>query len=90
MLQVDGRLRAAARAEMERSGPEWLHEIKHDGYCLIARKRNGRARLFTRRGCDWTARYLLICEAVAAIPAPSVIIDGEAVYCDAAGVGARS
>jgi bifunctional non-homologous end joining protein LigD len=59
-------------------GPQWVHEIKHDGYRLIARKRDGRVRLFTRRGYDWTARYPLICEAVAEIPAQSVIIDGEA------------
>jgi ATP-dependent DNA ligase len=67
-------------------GPGWAHEIKHDGYRLIARKRDGRVRLFTRRGYDWTARYPLIREAVAAIPAQSVIIDGEAVYCDGAGI----
>ena len=66
-------------------GPQWVHEIKHDGYRLIARKRDGRVRLFTRRGYDWIATYPLIREAVAAIPARSVIIDGEAVYCDNAG-----
>jgi bifunctional non-homologous end joining protein LigD len=76
----------ATRVSKPPVGPEWVHDIKHDGYRLIARKRNGRVRLFTRRGYDWTARYPLICEAVAAIPARSVIIDGEAVYCDAAGV----
>jgi bifunctional non-homologous end joining protein LigD len=38
-------------------GPHWIHEIKHDGYRLIARKRDGRVRLFTRRGFDWTERY---------------------------------
>jgi hypothetical protein len=37
-------------------------------------------RLFTRRGYDCTARYPLICAAVAAIPARSVILDGEAVF----------
>jgi bifunctional non-homologous end joining protein LigD len=66
-------------------GPQWVHEIKRDGYRLIARKRDGRVRLFTRRGFDWTDRYPVICEAVAAIPAPLAIIDGEAVYCDEAG-----
>ena len=48
-------------------GPQWVHEIKHDGYRLIARKRAGRVRLFTRRGYDWTDRYPRIGEAVAAM-----------------------
>src|SRR5580704_4140797 len=48
-------------------GPQWIHEIKHDGYRLIARKRGGRVRLFTRRGFDWTERYPRISKAVAAL-----------------------
>jgi bifunctional non-homologous end joining protein LigD len=67
-------------------GPEWIHEIKHDGYRLIARKRDDRVHLFTRRGFDWTERYPLIRDAVAKIPRDSVVIDGEAVVCDEAGV----
>jgi bifunctional non-homologous end joining protein LigD len=35
-----------------RAGPQWIHEIKHDGYRLIARKQDDRVRLFTRRGYD--------------------------------------
>jgi ATP-dependent DNA ligase len=66
--------------------PQWIHEIKHDGYRLIARKRDGRVRLFTRRGFDWTERYPRISAAVAALRAASVTIDGEAVCCDDAGV----
>jgi bifunctional non-homologous end joining protein LigD len=60
-------------------GPQWIHEIKHDGYRLITRKREGRVRLFTRRGYDWTDRYPLIRKAVAALRAASVTIDGERV-----------
>jgi ATP-dependent DNA ligase len=45
-------------------GPQWIHEIKHDGYRLVARKREGRVRLFTRNGFDWTDRYPRISEAV--------------------------
>jgi ATP-dependent DNA ligase len=40
-------------------GPQWIHEIKHDGYRMIVRKRDGRVRLQTRRGGDWTERYPL-------------------------------
>ena len=41
--------------------PEWLHEIKHDGYRLIVQRK--RVRLFTRNGHDWTDRHPLIVEA---------------------------
>jgi bifunctional non-homologous end joining protein LigD len=74
------------RASKPPIGPQWIHEIKHDGYRLIARKRGDRARLFTRRGYDWTDRYPLICKAVATIRTASAVIDGEAVCCDDDGV----
>jgi ATP-dependent DNA ligase len=67
-------------------GPQWVHEIKHDGYRLIARKRDGRVRLLTRRSFDWTDRYPLIREAVAALAPASAVIDGEAVWCDGDGL----
>src|SRR5258708_26839259 len=67
-------------------GPQWIHEIKHDGYRMIARKRDGRARLFTRRGFDWTNRYPLIRKAVAALRTESATIDGEAVWGDDGGL----
>jgi bifunctional non-homologous end joining protein LigD len=67
-------------------GPQWIHEIKHDGYRLIARKQDGRVRQFTRRGYDWSDRYPRIVEAVAAIRASSATIDGEGVCCDANGL----
>jgi ATP-dependent DNA ligase len=49
-------------------GPQWIHEIKHDGCRLIARKQDKRVRLFTRCGYDWTDRYPLIGNAVARHP----------------------
>jgi bifunctional non-homologous end joining protein LigD len=67
-------------------GPQWIHEIKHDGYRLIVRKRGGRVGLFTRRGYEWTDRYPRISAAVAGLRAVSATIDGEAVCCDDPGV----
>ncbi len=37
--------------------PEWIHEVKHDGYRLIVQRDGKRVRLFTRNGHDWTDRY---------------------------------
>jgi bifunctional non-homologous end joining protein LigD len=66
-------------------GPQWIHEVKHDGYRLIVCRRGGRVRLFTRRGYDWTERYPLI-RATAEKLAIDATIDGEAVVCNDAGV----
>jgi bifunctional non-homologous end joining protein LigD len=60
-------------------GPQWVHEIKHDGYRLIVRKAGDRVRLFTRRGYDWTDKFPLIVKAAAALRDSAVVIDGEAV-----------
>jgi bifunctional non-homologous end joining protein LigD len=74
------------RATKPPVGPQWIHEIKHDGYRLIARKRDGRVRLFTRNGFDWSDRYPRITAAVAALRTASATIDGEAVWCDRDGL----
>jgi ATP-dependent DNA ligase len=46
------------------TGPDWVHEIKHDGYRLMARRDPIGIRLLTRNGNDWFARYPLIVQAV--------------------------
>src|SRR3954447_18375729 len=66
-------------AKVAPSGPQWLHEIKNDGYRIIARKDGERVRLGSRRGLSWTAAFPLIVEALRAVPAESVMLDGEAV-----------
>jgi bifunctional non-homologous end joining protein LigD len=68
-----------SRALKPPSGPDWVHEIKHDGYRLIVRQDGEAVRLFTRRGHDWTDRYPAIASAAAKLRAKSFTIDGEAV-----------
>src|SRR5258705_10277074 len=63
------------------SGGLWLHEIKHDGFRVIARKSGARVRLYSRPGNDLTYRFPLIVEALAGLGLESCIIDGEAVAC---------
>ena len=60
------------------SGGQWLHEIKHDGFRVIARKDGDRARLYGRPGNDFTRRFPLIAEALTRLRLRSCIIDGEA------------
>jgi bifunctional non-homologous end joining protein LigD len=68
------------------SGGEWLHEIKHDGFRIIARKNGERVRLYSRPGNDLTHRFPPIVETLARLRSRSCIIDGEAVACDDNGV----
>jgi bifunctional non-homologous end joining protein LigD len=68
------------------SGSQWLHEIKHDGFRIIARKSGSHVRLYSRRGNDFTHRFPLIVDALARVRSRSCIIDGEAVACDDNGV----
>src|SRR5262249_19802672 len=68
------------------SGSQWLDEIKHDGFRIIARKDGQRVRLYSRPGNDLTRRFPLIVETLARLRSRSCIIDGEAVACDDNGV----
>ncbi len=61
----------------------WLHEIKFDGYRMQLRVEAGRARLLTRKGLDWTAKFGAIAKAAAVLP--DGIIDGEIVALDGHG-----
>jgi ATP-dependent DNA ligase len=63
------------------SGKPWLHEIKHDGFRVIARKDGARVKLYSRPGNDLTKRFPLIVEALARMRPRSCILDGEAVAC---------
>ncbi len=72
------------------AGGAWLHEIKWDGYRLIAFKTGAAVRLATRRGHDWTTRFPSVAAAVAALPAETAILDGEAIMEDANGVSSFS
>jgi bifunctional non-homologous end joining protein LigD len=76
----------ATATETAPSGKDWLHEIKHDGYRLQAHLENGRVRLFSRQGLDWTERFPIVARALADVPAKLAIIDGEVVVQTATGV----
>jgi bifunctional non-homologous end joining protein LigD len=69
----------ATLADKAPQSDNWIHEIKFDGYRLQARLDNGKVKLLTRRGLDWTAKFPAIAEAVATLPAKAALIDGELV-----------
>jgi bifunctional non-homologous end joining protein LigD len=59
----------AALVKNAPDGPDWLHEIKLDGYRMHARLDAGRVKIITRRGNDWTEKYPAIANAIAGLPA---------------------
>ena len=61
------------------AGPGWLHEMKYDGFRILARKQGERVEVWSRRGALFNHRFPRIAEAVGALPADHALIDGEAV-----------
>jgi bifunctional non-homologous end joining protein LigD len=68
------------------SGPGWLHEIKHDGFRILAQRDSAGVRLITRAGNDFSGRFPFITMAVGKLPMRSCLIDGEAIVCDENGL----
>lgn len=66
-------------------GQAWLHEIKFDGYRIVVHLRNGKARLMTRNGHDWTARLQALARQLELLPVQQAILDGELVALTAGG-----
>jgi ATP-dependent DNA ligase len=59
------------------AGPNWLHQLKLDGYRMHARLDGGRAEILTRRGNDWTEKHPTIANTIAGLPAQNAYLDGE-------------
>lgn len=72
------------------SGPGWMHEIKHDGFRIVAHRDESGVRLWTRYGNDFTAHFPLLADAIGALQVKSCIIDGEAIVTDADGLAVFS
>jgi bifunctional non-homologous end joining protein LigD len=68
------------------TGPEWVFEEKYDGIRALAERRAGRVRLWSRNGLDLTAGAPAVADAVRALPGGDLLLDGELVVLDRAGV----
>jgi bifunctional non-homologous end joining protein LigD len=76
----------AAPGDEPPAGPDWLHEVKLDGYRLLAFRRNGNVRLISRRNQDWTKQMKGLAEVIADRIPVDAIVDGEAVMLDPRGI----
>ncbi len=65
-------------------GDAWLHEVKWDGYRILATVARGKARLWSRNGIEWTAKLPELAEAVESLGFKSAQLDGEMVVLDGA------
>src|SRR5271154_5480384 len=74
------------RATKVPASPDWLHELKYDGYRLIVIRDGDRVKLLTRNGYDWTKRYPWIVESALKNRQKQFVIDGEAVILGVDGV----
>ncbi|MGL3107049.1 ATP-dependent DNA ligase [Bradyrhizobium sp. BR 1432] len=68
------------------SGPDWIHEVKHDGYRMLVIREDKRVRLLSRNGSDWTKRYPWIADAALKNRQKHFVIDGEAVILGVDGI----
>ncbi|GAA5483130.1 DNA ligase D [Haloferula sargassicola] len=66
-------------------GKEWRHELKYDGYRMIAVRTGDGTRLFTRSGLDWTDKFRELAADLDGLPGGEFVIDGEAVVFDGKG-----
>lgn len=76
----------AYQADRPPSGPEWLHELKYDGYRIEAICNGNDVRLFTRSGLDWTHRMPRIAAELARLNLRNSVLDGEVVVLDQRGI----
>ena len=59
-------------------GPNWIYEIKTDGYRAQVHIREGKVIVCSRSGYDWTQQFATIAEAAKKLKVRDAIIDGEA------------
>jgi bifunctional non-homologous end joining protein LigD len=69
-LQPSGFIRPAlpVLAHKVPAGEGWIHELKHDGFRIVALKDGDTVRLWSRNGRNWSADFLAITAAVMALP----------------------
>jgi bifunctional non-homologous end joining protein LigD len=69
-------------------GPGWLHEVKHDGFRIMARRDGLGVRLYSRNGYDFADRFPQVVQAISTLPVRSCFVDGEVIVVDERGLSA--
>jgi bifunctional non-homologous end joining protein LigD len=77
---------APTLAKVPPAGPDWLHEVKFDGWRMQLHVEQGDAALYSKNGTDYTKRFSALRDTIVSIPVKSAIIDCELVACDDTGM----
>lgn len=75
----------ATLVEAPPTGDQWLHELKFDGYRMLAHMKGGNVQFFSRNGKDWTSKFANLTKALTTLPVTTAIFDGEVVVVDEKG-----
>lgn len=78
-------LQLATLADAVPQGGAYVHEIKFDGYRMLALIENGHARCITRNGLDWTERFGRLVPQLESLPVSTAVLDGEVIAGGAGG-----
>jgi bifunctional non-homologous end joining protein LigD len=73
-------------AKQPPTGPDWVYELKHDGYRLLVRRQDTDVRVYSRNGANFTERFPRIVEAVRKLRVKSVLLDGEGIVYNGKGM----
>ena len=77
---------APTLAKLPPTGPEWLHEVKFDGWRVQLHVENGSATLYSKNGTDYTKRFRSLRLTIERLPVKNAILDCELVACDETGM----
>jgi len=72
-------LELATLADAVPQGPEWIHEVKFDGYRTLTVIDAGKVTMYSRSGLDWTAKYQALADRLKDLEIDNAILDGEIV-----------
>jgi len=78
-------LTLAETAEAPFSSPDWIFELKYDGYRVLAARQAGVAKLRSRNGHDLSANFPDLVRSLRRLPYDDIVLDGEMVVLDVAG-----
>ena len=73
-------------AKIPPAGPDWIHEVKFDGWRMQLHVDDDQAFLYSKNGTDYTKRFRALRPTIERLPVKSAIIDCELVACDESGM----